>query len=131
MSAAAPHWASAYIGAPWVAGEHDCWGFVRRVQRERYGREIPPFDVDAFNRLACARAVRDNPERSNWRQVAAPQEGDAVLLAHAKHPSHVGVWVEADGGGVLHCVEGDGVVFQTRKSLSACGWGRLEFYRHA
>lgn len=126
----APHWAADYIGDEWRAGEHDCWGFVRRVQRERYGREVPPFDVDAFNCLACARAVRDNPERSNWQQVGEPQEGDAVLLAHAKHPSHVGIWIDADGGGVLHCVEGDGVVFQARKSLAACGWGRLEFYRH-
>lgn len=125
------HWAVDYIGEPWIAGEHDCWGFFRRVQSERYGRAVPPFDVDAFNRFACARAVRDNPERSHWLRVTAPQEGDAVLLAHARHPSHVGVWIDADGGGVLHCLEGDGVVFQTRKSLTACGWSHLEFYRHA
>ncbi|MGL6245652.1 NlpC/P60 family protein [Pseudomonas sp.] len=124
------HWAFAYIGQPWVSESHDCWGFFRRVQRERFGREIPPFDVDAFNRLACARAVAGNPERANWRPVAVPAEGDAVLLAHARHPSHVGLWVAVDGGGVLHCVNGPGVVFQSVKMLKASGWGHLEFYRH-
>lgn len=124
------HWAFDYIGQPWVAGDHDCWGFFRRVQLERFGRVVPPFDVDAFNRLACARAVVSNPERANWVPVARPQEGDAVLLAHARHPSHVGLWVDADHGGVLHCVQGAGVVFQSLKSLKAMGWNHLEFYRH-
>lgn len=124
------HWAFDYIGQPWVHGEHDCWGFVRRVQFERFGRVVPAFDVDAYNRMACARAVVANPERSNWILVAVPEEGDCVLLAHARHPSHVGLWVDADGGGVLHCLRGDGVVFQSIKALKASGWGHLEFYRH-
>lgn len=52
------------------------------------------------------------------------------LAAHARHPSHVGVWVDVDGGGVLHCINGAGVVFQPIKALKAGGWGHLEFYRH-
>ena len=124
------HWAFDYIGLPWIRGDHDCWGFVRRVQLERFGRSVPAFDMDAYNSLACARAVAANPERINWQSVTTPKEGDCVLLAHAKHPSHVGVWVEVDGGGVLHCLQSSGVVFQSVKSLKASGWGHLEFYRH-
>jgi cell wall-associated NlpC family hydrolase len=124
------HWAFDYIGEAWVLGEHDCWGFVRRVQRERFGREIPPFDVDAMSRMACARAVASNPERERWRNVDTPAEGDCVLLAHSRHPSHVGLWVDCDGGGVLHCLRGAGVVFQSVTRLKAMGWGHLEFYRH-
>lgn len=123
------HWAAAYIGRPWVAGTHDCWAFFREVQRARFGREVPAYDVDSLDLLACARAVRDNPERFRWLPVEVPAEGDAVLLAHSRHPSHVGVWLGVDGGGVLHCVQGDGVVFQARRSLALCGWGRLSFYR--
>ena len=104
------HWAFDYIGQPWVAGDHDCRGFFRRG-------------------LAGGRRQFAG-ERANWVPVARPQEGDAVLLAHARHPSHVGLWVDADHGGVLHCVQGAGVVFQSLKSLKAMGWNHLEFYRH-
>jgi hypothetical protein len=124
------HWAFHYIGTPWVAGSHDCWAFFRRVQLEQFGRMIPPFDMTEFNSLACARAVATNPERGNWRPVDKPAEGDAVLLAHAHHPSHVGLWVDVDGGGVLHCLRGDGVVFQKVKNLKSSGWGHMEYYRH-
>lgn len=125
------HWAIAYIGEPWVAGEHDCWAFFRRVQADRFGRAVPAIDVNAHSLMACARAVADNPERANWLPVSSPVEGDAVLMAHSRYPSHVGLWVDVDGGGVLHCVEGAGVIFQTIKNLKACGWGHVEFYRHA
>lgn len=124
------HWASKYLGDEWSRENHDCFIFFRRVQKEQFGRDIPAFDVDAANRMACARAVAANPERGNWLPVDVPQEGDAVLLAHAKHPSHIGVWVDVDGGGVLHCVKGPGVVFQKIISLKSGGWGHLEYMRH-
>lgn len=123
------HWAAEYIGDPWVAGEHDCWAFSRRVWREKFGMDVPAVDVDACNRLACVRAFDGHEEKASWYHVDTPQEGDAVLLAQSRHPSHVGVWVDADGGGVLHCVEGIGVVFQTISSLKVAGWHGLEFYR--
>lgn len=124
------HWAFDYIGQPWVAGTHDCWGFFRRVQAERFGRVLPAIEPDSYRSLHCARAFAGNPERDHWQPTATPAEGDAVLLAHARHPSHVGLWIEVDGGGVLHCLQRAGVVFQTVKSLKAQGWGHLEYYRH-
>lgn len=124
------HWALQYIGREWIAQTHDCWAFFRQVQRDQFAREIPPFDVDSLSRLSCARAVEANPERQKWSPTATPKEGDAVLMAHSKFPSHIGLWVEVDGGGVLHCIEGAGVVFQSRQSLAACGWGHVEFYSH-
>ena len=123
------HWALRYIGDPWVAQEHDCWAFARRVWREQFAMDVPAVDVDACNMLACVRAFSSHPEKANWYHVATPQEGDAVLLSQSKHPSHVGVWIDADGGGVLHCIEGGGVVFQTGSSLRVSGWHTLEFYR--
>lgn len=124
------HWAEIYIGEPWVSRTHDCWAFTRRVWREQYGLEISPIDVDSCNRMAAMRAFVGHEERAHWHNVATPQEGDAVLLSQSKHPSHVGVWVDADGGGVLHCIEGAGVVFQTVASMRAAGWHGMEFYRH-
>ena len=124
------HWAAPYIGRDWIAQTHDCWAFFRLVQREQFGREVPAYDADALSLMSCARAMAANPERQKWTSTRSPKEGDAVLLAHSKYPSHIGVWIDVDGGGVLHCVEGTGVVFQSRQSLATCGWGHLEFYTH-
>jgi cell wall-associated NlpC family hydrolase len=123
------HWAAKYIGEPWVAGSHDCWAFARRVWLEQFGMAVPAVDVDANNRLACVRAFEGHPIRSDWYDVEIPKEGDAVLLSQSRHPSHVGIWIDADGGGVLHCVEGRGVIFQTVASLRVAGWREPEFYR--
>jgi cell wall-associated NlpC family hydrolase len=128
------HWAERYIGIPWVNGatgpdEFDCWGFVRHVQRERFGRELPPIKVDADSIRDVARAFGSHDERASWMQVERPIEGDCVLMAHAKYPSHVGLWVEVDGGGVLHCIRGPGVVFNSLSALRHFGWGRIDIYR--
>lgn len=123
------HWAIEYIGDEWVPGEHDCWAFFARVQRERFGRDVPPIEIDPDDVLAVARAIRDDDERQHWRHVDVPQEGDAVLLAHARYPSHIGVWVNVDGGGVLHCVRGAGVVFSRPQMLARDGWRQVDYYR--
>ena len=106
------HWAFDYIGMPWTRDGNDCWQFFRRVQAERFGRVIPAFDMASHRAVVCARAVAENPERANWQPVDRPQEGDAVLMAHASHPSHIGLWIDVDGGGVLHCINGPGVVWK-------------------
>lgn len=124
------HWAFDYIGMPWTRDGNDCWQFFRRVQAERFGRVIPAFDMASHRAVVCARAVAENPERANWQPVDRPQEGDAVLMAHASHPSHIGLWIDVDGGGVLHCINGPGVVFQKPAQLKAASWGHLEYYRH-
>lgn len=80
--------------------------------------------------MKCARQVKDDEERSNWTPTGTPTEGDAVLMAHSKFPSHVGIWIESDGGGVLHCQEGTGVIFSTRQALSKNGWAHVRYYRH-
>lgn len=136
LSSSPPHWATAYIGTPWQAGAqgpeaYDCWGFFRHVQAAHFGRQVPEILIDPDQLRAVVRAFAHHPEHEQWAQVSAPAEGDAVLLAHAAHPSHVGVWVGADGGGVLHCVRGQGVVFSGLAALAAAGWGHVRFYRRA
>lgn len=125
------HWAAAYIGEPWVPHDNDCWSFCRRVWRERFGFVVPVVDVDPLRTLAVAHALVHHGERANWIEVDTPEEGDAVLMAHNRHPLHVGRWVAADGGGVLHCDQNSGVVFNTRAALARNGWARLQFFRRA
>lgn len=126
-----PHWAESYIGEPWIAQHHDCWAFFRRVQMERFGLDLPEIDVDACAPLTCRRAFASHAERDRWIEVAMPHEGDAVLMGKNARPAHVGVWIEAGNGAILHCVEGAGVVLSGRMDLRLSGWRTLGFYRRA
>lgn len=119
-------WVREYLGQPWVHGEHDCWAFFRKVQKEKFGRIVPQIDVDAFNTMACAKAFINHPERKNWREVAIPENGDAVLMSQSVTPTHVGVWVD---GAILHCVMGSGVVYTNEKSLKCFPYNISGIYR--
>ena len=79
--------------------------------------------------VAMGRTFRDHPERRRWAKVEMPQEGDCVLLRRSRHPIHVGVWLDVDDGGVLHCAEDCGVVFQRPDALRLNGWAVEGFYR--
>ena len=135
MSAVITRWESDYLGRAWRSGasgpeEFDCWGLVRTVQRDVFGRALPEVDVDALDVRAVVRAFVAHPERARWARVERPSEGDCVLMSHARHPSHVGVWLACNGGGVLHSLRGSGVVFSSLASLRRERWARIEFYRY-
>lgn len=130
------HWAFKYIGTPWENGAqgpdaYDCWSFFRHIQGEKFGIDVPVIDVDANNFRTVINNMVGHEEHQNWRSVQEPKEGDAVLMAHMRYPSHVGVWLDVDGGGVLHCTRGEGVVFSSKSSLKNSGWTKVEYYRHA
>lgn len=130
------HWAFGYLGTPWVSGGdgalgYDCYTFTRHIQAAHFGITMPAVDVDAYNFKAVANAMRGRESHAQWQRVDTPTEGACVLMAHAKYPSHIGVYLDVDGGGVLHCVRGEGVVFSTLSALQLSGWSRLEFYTHA
>ena len=125
------HWAANYIGEEWVAGENDCWAFFRKIQQTHFGREVPPINVDTDSLRACVQTFVGHHERGHWHEVRQPVEGDAVLMSQGRLPTHVGMWVEIDGGGVLHSVKGAGVIFTSQAGLASTGYNILGFYRHA
>ena len=134
MGTEAAHWASAWLGLVWRAGArgpdaYDCWGMFLAVQRANFGRDLPEIPVDALNLRTVIQTFRDHPQRQHWSRVDSPQEGDAVLMRQSRYPVHVGVWLAADGGGVLHCVQGNGVVFQSTAALAQHGWQVEGCYR--
>ena len=129
------HWAFQYIGTPWESGAQgpnafDCWSFFRHVQAKHYGLEVPIIAIDANNWRQVIKNFTRHDERFNWKETNQPKDGDAVLMRHSKFPSHVGIWLDVDGGGVLHCVRGEGVVFSSMTSLKFSGWSNIEFFTH-
>lgn len=125
-------WAD-YIGIPWQAGAqgpdaYDCMGFFRTVQARHFGLEMPIIiapDYDDANALAALFGTHD--ERTRWGRIDAPVHGSAVLV---HRPMHIGTWLNVDGGGVLHCVRGPGVVFTSDSAWPVSGFGRREYFRH-
>lgn len=131
------HWAHALMlqGLAWRLGaqgprEYDCWSFFRFVQREHFGIDVPVVTVAQPGIVAYARAFQGHLEWSNWVRVEHPAEGDAVPMSRNRRIHHIGIWLEADAGGVLHCADGGGVAFSSLAALRAGLWRRIEFYRH-
>lgn len=123
-----------YVGTPWVAGaqgpdEFDCMAFFRFVQQRHFGIEVPQIIApDYDDPLALSSMFTDHPERQRWTQVTKPFHGCAVLV---RRPMHIGVWIDVDGGGVLHCVRGAGVVFTHDSAWLTSGFGRREYFELA
>jgi hypothetical protein len=126
---------SQYIGTPWekaADGPHayNCWNFFRMIQREHYGIEVGAVAADEDVPREYIDAFRSHPDRAQWRCVDRPAEGDGVEVWHLKYPWHIGVWIDVDGGGLLHCVRGMGVIFSRAHELPSQGFSRTVFYRH-
>lgn len=130
------HWAIRYFGKPWVSGgtgpdEYDCWGLVRAVQKDIYGREMPAVNVDAHDHEAILNAFAQSTEYQNWVQVDTPQEGDCVITkSNPIDAEHVGIWLDVDGGRILQAVYGSGVVIVTLEATQKCIGQHVEFWRY-
>ena len=134
------HWAADYIGKPWKAGcggpdAFDCWGLVVDIYRHRYGKALSAIPVPEINLKSLIRTIDKHPERHHWEArllevCLKPCEGDVALMRQSRYPIHVGLWVDVDGGGILHCIQGAGVVFQSLPALELIGWKVESFYRH-
>ena len=129
------HWAVPLIGKPSEAGQQgqdafDCWGLLAWVYQQQFNINLPRISVAEGDLRSQIRAFRSHPEHRHWQQVDTPKEGDALLLRQSRHPIHVGLWIKTEGeAGVLHALQGAGVVFQTLNSLKLSSWSIEGVYR--
>ncbi len=132
------HWTEAWLGRPWVAGEHDCADFVVDVLREQFGLALDlPAHVESGSgaptgatvrgwdrqiaSLKSEFALRVAPEARG--SLAAPQDGDGVLMvargARRLRRYHLGIWTAVGGvAHVLHCQEAAGSILHPIRDLS-------------
>jgi len=123
------HWAAKYIGTPFVNGETDCYGLVRKVYSEQFGVVMPVVSADALSTISAVKAMLGY-DRGDWSPVDTPQDGDVVQMGHAHRPHHVGVWVAHGNGKILHSTEQYGAIIQSVQQAQATGWKILNIYRH-
>lgn len=126
-------WAADYIGLPYEAGGQgplafDCMGFFRMVQGRHFARDVPAIIApDYTDEAALVDLFRHHAERRRWVRVPVPRHGDAVII---HRPLHIGVWLDDDGGSVLHCSRQGGVIFTRAASWRLSGFGRREYFRY-
>lgn len=128
------HWTEDYLGIPFAHDGDDlsgfnCWGMFRHVELARYGVRVPVVaQPEQFSKLL--RKVPAAAAELGWEKVAKPLGGDAVLMAHHKRPSHVGLWVDdLNPPRILHCLPGAGVVLHTLAHLRIAQWRIIAYYR--
>lgn len=126
-------WIEDLIGLPWEAGARgpdsfDCYGLVFWVYLTKLEFEISPLkDLDPKNLLAVNRTYVD--ESRSWKQVAKPDNFSVVAMSTNKLIHHVGIWLDIDGGTVLHAMEKSHVVAQSLMSLRSSGFQTFKFYQ--
>lgn len=126
---------SEYIGIPYLFGGSsrdgaDCWGLVRLIYRERYGKELPAFDHDGLTEEECGLMVDHGKPLVNAARVGGvPIMGDLAVLKIHGAPCHIGIVIGRPGErNLLHTLKGHDSAIDR---YDGPRWhGRLEgFYR--
>lgn len=130
------HELAQYVGRPWVLGEQgpaafDCYGLVRYVYQRHLGIDLNPCEglcsYNAVQRLAAGAAMVEDQQ---WLRLPAPAELCVVMMGTQKFWSHCGLWLEVDGGRVLHCQRRRGVIASRLAELPALGFSAVAYYGH-
>lgn len=121
-----------YVGLPYKEGGEtpegfNCWGLLRYVLRYNFGVIIP--NVPIHDATASVQWFVNGVRAGEVIELPGPVHGAGVLLRGGDAP-HVGVYLDIDGGGVLHALEDLGVVFSPMDSLRVLGYSRLKYYRY-
>jgi len=117
-----------YVGIPYENGalgpnSFNCWGLLVHVERKYFNVSMPVVDIECPEE--CAELFRMKLRGGDWCNVIDPVDGDAVLLRGGTAP-HVGIYVH---GGVLHALEGVGVIWTNGSRLRAIGFSNAKYYR--
>lgn len=105
-------WAADYIGIPYIFGGStrkgvDCWGLVRLVCREQFGKELPAFSHGGLSEKECGLLVDNSKMLVNAQKVETPEIGDLVVLKIYGYPCHIGIIVGSPGErNLLHTLKG-------------------------
>lgn len=120
-----------YIGKDYEFGAHgpdsfDCRGLLVTIQRDEFGKDFPDLPNGDEMRALYAGRLLDGL----WTLVDVPRHGDGAILRGGDQP-HVGVYLTVAEGdtGVVHALEGVGVVWTNTFNLRRQGFTRVQYIR--
>lgn len=113
----------------------DCYSMMQLVQFWLFNRETIEARIERdAGRKAVLDAISKHEARRLWKPVSLarggkPRHGDIVSMTHVREPFHIGTFLEADRGVILHCASATGLAVDDTAALLAGGWNNLRFYR--
>lgn len=121
------------IGKPYEPTGLHCWELVRTGQKLLFDRDLPPVLVAPERRRELVEMMGLRHAYPSWREIEAPAHGAVVFMTRNGHDiaqaaCHAGIYLDLDGGGVLHTDDPHGVVFDSLPELAARNWGELSFH---
>lgn len=122
------NWIIPYLNRPWVNGEADCWELFRDIYKAQLAIELPKIVVNAKNLVEVIKAMETHPHLADWHPVDKPQHMCLTFWSQHKRRSHVGMYIDVDGGRILHTTQRTGSVCQPINDLILQGWQRPEFH---
>lgn len=123
------HWASQFIGKTEAEVNH-CWGLLRMAYQLRFGISLPELPNVASDTVRAINATINGEICKEWEEVESPFDGCAVGMSQSEALHHVGIYIDADGGKIVHCWGGSNVIADSLKSLKIRGFKIIKFYRH-
>lgn len=121
------------IGRPYEPAGLHCWRLVQEMQQVVFKRILPPVLV-APERMQELIGMMDlRHVYDGWKEVQQPEHGAVVFMTKNGHDvskaaCHAGVWLDLDGGGILHTDYGHGVVFETMAMIKLHNWGSFSYH---
>lgn len=119
------------VSQPWESDGLHCWEFTRQVRRALFGCEaLPAVGADLVEDPGKRPAAfATHPARSEWIEVATPQDGDVVMMTR-RGDLHAGIYLVTDGRGLVwHCDAPHGVIADTLAELTQLRRWKPTFYR--
>lgn len=107
-------WLNNYVGIPYAFGGRDkdgldCYGLAKLVYAEQYGETLPDWVTDVLDLKVRHKEFISALEGNEFVEKETPEDGDFVVCYGTKAAHHMGLFF---GGGVLHCVDNTGVVYE-------------------
>lgn len=108
---------------------YDCWGLVKKIQLELFNRELPEISQSPDKLKNLMLFVKEHEARNQWK-VAEKNfvHGQLVEMSKTQNPFHIGVYLDFDGGGVLHALDKIGVCFDKTQYMKLMGWRKMVFH---
>lgn len=119
------------VGLPYEKGSFgpesfNCWGLLYFVQLNYFKVQIPFAPLEDSE--GCRKLFDDQLGQGSWARLERPEHGCGALMRGGETP-HVGIYLDIDGGGILHAMEGVGVIWTPFYKLRSLSFGRTQYYR--
>ena len=125
------HWATDLIGRPWSIDWH-CWNLVQDVYRERFQIDLPNYprvNPLKHRELMLQVGALGTDQLPEWIELKEPEELCVVAIGRSNVTTHVGLWTEANGGGVVHVQAQSNCTCDSIQRLRRSCWQTIRFFK--